>query len=196
LILKCMSGAVWGLAALSLMVGPATRAQDAPPPSSSAPAPSIDLPAGTPVVIEIAEPLSSKTCKLGDHFRLRLAEPIVKDGVTLVPAGAEGAGEVIDVGRSGIGGKPAKLIIAARYVDYQGVRLSLGHFRFGAAGDDRVNTSMAISIAVGLPGLFVTGGEVNVPVGTRGKAQLIAPATLPLPLPSPPANTTQGEPAK
>ena len=94
------------------------------------------IPAGTTVLVEIVDTLKASTSKQSQLFRLRLAEPIVADGKTLVPAGADGGGEVIDAKGPGLGGRPAVLILAARYLVSNGVRIPLGHLRYGSTGKD------------------------------------------------------------
>ena len=158
------------------------RAADAAEPIAAA-APAVPasriVALGTVVELEIDDPLSSKTNKEGDFFHLHLVDPIVRDGVILVPGGTTGMGQVTFAERSGIGGKPGKLIIAARYLEYGGTRLPLGHFHFGKVGQDNTNAALVVSMAFGLPGLFVTGGEVNVTVGARANARLTADVNLP-----------------
>ena len=87
--------------------------------------------AGTVVAVELSAPVSSRKQKRGDRFPLRLAEPIIVDGATVVPAGAAGYGEVVDAASAGVGGRPAKLVLAARYVEYDGMRLALHGFSDG-----------------------------------------------------------------
>jgi hypothetical protein len=130
--------------------------------------------AGTLVEIEIAEPVSSKTHKAGDTFAIRLAEPVTFDGRVIVPAGTPGRGQVIDSGKPGIGGKPAKLVLAARYLEVDGKQLPLRAFKFGGAGVDRSNTAAALSAVpyAGVFGILVTGGQIEIAPGARGIAKL------------------------
>ena len=48
------------------------------------------LAAGVVVELELAQEVSTKTVKSGDHFAVRLATPVVVDGQVLAPAGASG----------------------------------------------------------------------------------------------------------
>jgi len=61
-----------------------------------------------------------------------------------------------------------------RYLDLGGVRVPLGHFRFGKIGEDNTTAADITTALIGLPGLFITGGEVRVPVGTHGVARTTA----------------------
>src|SRR6478736_9008088 len=61
--------------------------------------------AGTVVMVELAEPVSTKTHKSGDTFAIRLAEPVVVQGQIVLQAGTKGLGEVTDAAKPGMGGK-------------------------------------------------------------------------------------------
>jgi hypothetical protein len=150
--------------------------------------------AGTPVTIEIAEPISTKTVKQGDTFAIRLAEPLSFEGRVVVPAGATGVGQVVDAGRAGIGGKPAKLVLAARYFEHDGKQWRLRGLKFGGAGTDRANTAMALSLAVGVVGILVHGGEIDIAPGTRADAKLAEDLPVPA-VDAKPAPTPASAPA-
>jgi hypothetical protein len=69
--------------------------------------------------------LSSAEQKAGDTFALRLAAPLVVDGMVVLPAGTRGEGEVIESDGPGIGGKAAKMVLAAKYLDVRHGRVPL-----------------------------------------------------------------------
>lgn len=161
-----MSFSAWTLVAFVMAAGDATTLP------SQSPLPPVA--ADTLVSIEIAEPLTTRTLKPGDMFAIRLAEPILSDGAVVVPAGAPGLGQVVDSGRAGFGGKPAKLVLAARYIEWDGRRVSLRAFRWAQAGADR-QTAAGLLLAVpyaGLASIFIQGGEIDVPAGVRAQAKL------------------------
>src|SRR5688572_5211911 len=83
----------------------------------------VEAPVGTRVLVEIGEAVSTRTHRRGDWFLIALSDPVVVDGVVAVPAGALGMGQVIDVRKPDVGGKPGRLVLAARYVDHEGRRL-------------------------------------------------------------------------
>lgn len=166
----------------------AQSAETGPTPSPTRP----HVASGTPVLIEITELVSSKTHNRGDKFAIRLAAPIQVDDRTLVPAGVTGVGQVIDSARSGMLGKPAKLLLAARYLDFDGAQIPLRTLQLGKVGADATNAIMVASFVpyVGIAALLVHGGEIEVPAGTRAQAKLAAdfPAE-PVPAPSGPATS-------
>jgi hypothetical protein len=142
----------------------------------------IRIPAGTEVQVELTEALSSRTSQREQLFALRLAEPIVIDGREVVPAGAPGGGDVIDAHASAFGGRQGRLIISGRYVEINGQRQRIRGMQIMSAGEQRTNTALAVSMIpyAGVAGIFVQGGEVNIPVGARGTARLASDVDVPL----------------
>lgn len=131
------------------------------------------VPALTPVSIEILADLASNTSKSLETFPIRLAEPIEFNGVTLVPAGVTGMGEVVHAKKAGGSGSPGELILAARYLEFDGRQLPLRSLRFAAAGESKigdVNTMNTVAAAtvpiVSVFGFFMKGGDINVASGT------------------------------
>lgn len=137
----------------------------------------------TPVEIEILEPLGSKTSASLDAFRIRLAAPIVVDGVELVPAGAEGMGEVVHAKKAGGMGAAGELVLAARYLTVDGRELRLRSMELleTVEGKDRMGTVHTLNIAsaaspipIGMIGFFIGGGNIEIPAGARASAKLAA----------------------
>lgn len=151
----------------------------------------VRIPAGTEVQVELTEPLGSRTSQQQQLFALRLVEPIVIDELEVVRAGASGGGEVIDAHPSALGGRQGRLIISGRYIEINGARQRIRGMQIMSAGEQRTNTALAVSMIpyAGIAGIFVQGGEVNIPAGARGTARLahdvdVPLATLPGPAPS------------
>jgi hypothetical protein len=183
--------------ALAILVASATAvlAQTAAP---TAPAPQAPTPvAATPhkvavdtlIVIEFAQPVSTAVQKRGDMFAIRLGQPIMLDGQVLVPAGIPGEGQVVDSGKSGLGGKPAKLVLAARYLDWNGQRLPLHGFSWARTGADRQTEAINLAMVpyAGMLSFLVRGGEIEIPVGTPAQAKLGTDILPPSPSPAPAA---------
>ena len=179
------------LSALALCAAPAIAQQAAEAPASAplaapqpqaAPAPAASLqaiPALLPVSIEILADLGSKISKSGDRFPLRLAAPIMVDGVEAVPAGAKGEGEVVHAKKSGGMGAAGELVLAARFVEHSGRRIALRSLRIVSQGKSAINTVNAINVGsvasplpVGLIGFFISGGQAVVPAGTIAEAKV------------------------
>ena len=195
---------------LALLCAPALaqESETAPPAVAETPPPAAccTAPVGTVVQIEVVPLLSTRTMKRGDRFEIRLAEPLVIDGAVLLPAGLTGGGEVVHAAGPSIGGKPGEVILAARYLDYDGRRIPLKAMKLGRAGQDNGAASLAVSMVTPI-GMFIPGGHVEIVAGSRANAKLaadiilspLAPST-PTGAPtagsvdSPPADTTNQDP--
>ncbi|MEQ1810236.1 MAG: hypothetical protein ABL889_09930 [Terricaulis sp.] len=163
---------------------------------AAAPAPAaqtIRIPAGTVVQLEITEALSSRSSQQQQLFGLRLAEPIIVDGRELVPEGAIGGGEVIDAHASAFGGRQGRLIISGRFIEINAQRARIRGMQITRAGEDRGNTALAVSMIpyAGVAGIFIQGGEVDIPIGARGTARLAEDFEFPIATTAEPALTAE-----
>lgn len=128
------------------------------------------IPANTAVVLETQQALSSLTLKHGDLFALRLAEPLLIDGVQVLPAGTSGVGQVVHAERARAAGKAGELLLAARYLEHDGQRIALRSFRLGANGVDRTKATLGVAVALGVAAFLVRGGNIEIPAQTRARA--------------------------
>lgn len=156
-----------------------------PPPVTAPLAPALAdccvIKAMTPVRLAITSPISSNAVTSGQLFGFTLSDPILLDGGRSIPAGTAGQGEVVHAARSGMAGKAGELVLAARFLDYQGIRIPLRSMRFGGVGKDQTGTANAIAIGTavvaplaGVFALVITGGEVRVPAGALADARISA----------------------
>jgi hypothetical protein len=136
------------------------------------------VPPLTPVKLIIRAHLGSKISASGDWFEIELAEPIVVDGVTLVPAGARGMGEVVHAKKSGGSGASGELILAARYLDVDGKRLRLRSLHIAVSGKDAIGSVNTLNVAaaatvpaLALIGFFVKGKGIDIPENTVADAK-------------------------
>ena len=156
---------------------PAPVAVNVAPIAHSAPFPSV-LPKGTRVTIEIDQPLSSNTSIPASRFAVHLAEDVIVDGYRVIMAGATGEGEVVHAAKAGWGGKAGELIINARFLDCDSVRLPIGKMRFAARGADKVGEAIAMSMAFSPAMFMVSGGKLEISSGTRADAATLADSPL------------------
>lgn len=152
-----------------------------PAPGTPEPIPAPAPAAATPVVvrIEILEEISSARNKRGDTFALQLADAVTLPDGRVLPAGTHGQGEVIHADKSGVGGKPGELILAARFLEVPEGRLRLHALRLSGAGKAHNGAAVGASVVAeavvpgaGLLALFIHGGQYVIPAGTRGTAKL------------------------
>lgn len=133
---------------------------------------------GTLIALEIVDPVTSWERKRGDKFALRLATPLVVNGVELIPAGTPGIGEVVHAAAARGGGAPGELLIAARSLDVRGQTVPLRGLKLGATGGDNTGMALGVSFAAGPFAMFIRGHEIEIPALTRVVAKVAADTTL------------------
>jgi hypothetical protein len=127
---------------------------------------------GTEVPLRLVEGLTTKgkLLRVGQRFRLETSEPVMVQGVNVVPVGSPAMGEIISVRNKGMWGKSGHFGARVLYVTANGrqIRLSGGFDDKGVAGGIG---AVAVAAVVFLPaGFFMTGTSATVPAGTIIKA--------------------------
>jgi hypothetical protein len=142
--------------------------------------PCCKLAALTPVELEILTPASTKTSAEGQEIRIRVAEPVKAGDRVVIPSGTEGLAQIIQVSRGKLGGKAGELVIGAPYLNLAGQRINLKRLRYGSAsGKDRTQQAAIATAVVGLVGMFVSGGNVDIASGTRANAVITTDTLVP-----------------
>lgn len=160
------------LSATAILLAAPASAQLAAQPIQAATGTNAVLRVGTEVPLRLVEELTTKGKKLrvGARFHLETAEPVLVNGVTVIPVGSPAMGEITDVRNKGMWGRSGKLNARVLYVTVNGrqIRLSGAFDDKGVAGGVGAT---AVSAIVFLPaGFFMTGTSAKVPVGTIVKA--------------------------
>jgi hypothetical protein len=123
---------------------------------------------GTEVPLRLAEQLTTKGKKLrvGDRFHLETSEPVMVQGLNVIPVGSPAMGEITDVRNKGMWGKSGHLSARVLYVTVNGRQIRLS----GAFDDKGVAGGVGAALVSGLvflpAGFFMTGTSANVPAGT------------------------------
>lgn len=189
-----LAGVLAGMVALA--AGPAV-AQTSPEPAPAAASPDVPavppasppaacpsdakcIPALTVITVKIGATLDSKLSVSGQTFPITLAEPITVDGQQLIPAGVTGLGEVVHAKKTGVG-VGGELVLAARYLDFNGQQIKLRSMQVGGKGKDNQALTFAVGATVGLPALFIRGKHIEVPEGSLATAKIAAQVVLPQP---------------
>ena len=149
------------------------------------------LRANTEIHLKLLEPIASHTHKHGDRFALEVVEPVLVDGVTVIPSGAKAEGQVVHAAKGGFGGRAGELILATRFVRVGDREIKLRSFSAGS-GEDRVNLALGLSFVV--VGLFVTGKDISLPADTDVYAKIAADTPIPSTLAPGPA-PVDGQPS-
>ena len=157
---------------------PAVLAPIAPPAGNAV------LRIGTEVPFRLLEEITTKGKKLrvGNRARMETSEPIVVNGVTVIPAGTPAVAEITDVKNKGMWGKSGKFTARLLYMTVNGrqIRLSGGFDDKGTAGGIG---AVAVSAIVFLPaGFFMTGTSAQLPAGTVVKGFIDEDVPLVLPV--------------
>lgn len=139
---------------------------------------------GTEVPLRLVEELTTKGKKLrvGDRFHLETSEPVMVQGVNVIPVGSPAVGEITDARNKGMWGKSGHLAARILYVTVNGrqIRLSGAFDDKGVAGGVG---AVAVSALVFLPaGFFMTGTSARVPAGTiiKGFVDEDVPLAMPV----------------
>ncbi|SFL32788.1 hypothetical protein [Lysobacter sp. cf310] len=143
-------------------------------------APCCRLVAGSVVELQLGESLSSARHKRGDRFALRLSQPLTVDGAEPIPAGTPAVGEVVHGARSRGGGHPGELLIAGRYLEFNGRQIPLRGLSVGQSGRDQINGAMGAAFVIGPFAMFVRGREIEIPADTALRAKLAQDLELPV----------------
>ncbi|KAF0116773.1 MAG: hypothetical protein FD163_894 [Hyphomonadaceae bacterium] len=147
-----------------------------PPITPSAASVTIGVPSGTPILVEITDLISTRTAKRDDMFNLRLVAPILLNDVIVIPEGTIGKGQIVDAGLPGMGGKPGKLVLAARYLEFEGRQIPIRGLNMDMSARDNSGPAVFLTaaggVAGGVVGLIVTGGHMEVQPGTRARARI------------------------
>jgi hypothetical protein len=161
--------------------------QFAPAAGSPIPAPVVTsaiLRVGTEVPLRLTQELTTKgkQLRVGDRFHLETSEPVLVQGVNVIPVGSPAVGEITDVRNKGMWGKSGHLAARVLYVTVNGrqIRLSGAFDDKGVAGGVG---AVAVSAIVFLPaGFFMTGTSAKVPAGSIVKSFVDEDVPLSMPV--------------
>lgn len=160
--------------AAALFFAPAIQAQEAiTVPTAPAPAAITEvvttnavLRAGTPVALRLMEEITTKkkAARVGQRFMMEVSEPVIVNGVTVLPSGTPAWGEITTVRNKGMWGKSGKLDARILYLRHNGRQIRLT----GTFDDKGVTGTAGVVGAIALipiAGFFVTGTSAVLPKG-------------------------------
>lgn len=150
----------------------APAAQPAVAPIVAPPVTGAVLRVGTEVPLRLREELTTKGKKIrvGYRFQLETSEPVIVNGVTVIPTGSPAVGEITNARNKGMWGKSGKLNARILYVTVNGRQIRLTG-QFDDKGTAGGIAAVAVSAVVFLPaGFFMTGTSAKIPAGAIVKA--------------------------
>jgi len=145
--------------------------------AGAASAQSLTLPEGTPIHLQTREDLSSKVARKGDKVELSVAEPVIVNGVTVIPVGAPATGEISRARDNGLLGRSGKLEIEVRQLSAEGRIIPL---RGQENAKGKAGTIGAVGAGiVFLPlAIIVKGKEAKIPAGSKVDMYVDQPVQL------------------
>jgi hypothetical protein len=161
------------------VIAPAPTPAIVAPPTTSA-----VLRVGTEIPLRLVEELTTKgkQLRVGNRFHLETSEPVLVQGVNVIPVGSRAVGEITDVRNKGMWGKSGHLAARILYVTVNGRQIHLS----GTFDDKGVAGGVgaaAVSALVFLPaGFFMTGTSAKVPAGTIVKSFVDEDVPLAIPV--------------
>ena len=161
------------------VIAPAPTPAIVAPPTTSA-----VLRVGTEIPLRLVEELTTKgkQLRVGNRFHLETSEPVLVQGVNVIPVGSPAVGEITDVRNKGMWGKSGHLAARILYVTVNGRQIHLS----GTFDDKGVAGGVgaaAVSALVFLPaGFFMTGTSAKVPAGTIVKSFVDEDVPLAIPV--------------
>jgi len=72
-----------------------------PPPSGSTPVTGVQIPTGTPITVRMIDKVDSNVARLGQTFRASVDEPVLENGQTVIPRGADALVKLVEDQQSG-----------------------------------------------------------------------------------------------
>ena len=142
-------------------------ASSLPPP----PPQKITIPAGTQLTVRLNDPLDSERNQVGDTFHGSLSAPIVINGETVIPSGADVVGRVADVKSAGRFAGNSVLTLELTSVSMNGRTYNIQTNQWSRSGKGE-GKNTATKVGVGTAAGAVLGGIIG-----GGKGAAIGAAT-------------------
>lgn len=127
-------------------------------------APGLRLERDTLVNLMVLTEVNSRESLPGHRFKLRVHQPVIVGGRTLIPEGALAWGEVASAQRTGAIGQAGELGVRLLYVDVDGVRIPLSGQR-ASTGRDAADKVILSVLGFGILGLLAKGNNAKFKAG-------------------------------
>lgn len=138
---------------------------------------SVVVPDGTAVRLRFAESIRSRTAIEGDFVPLVLAEDLVVNGRVVAPSGSPAVGTVSSGRKAEMMGQCGHLNIRAEYIKVGSQRVRVIG-KQAVSGEEKVGTSIVLTVLFGPIGLIKRGRDVEIPKGSLMNAYVNAPGRI------------------
>lgn len=155
---------------------PASQAAAAAAPRAGAPPAAeerVAVPAGTDISVRMIDGIDSEKNKPGDKFRATVEMPVVIDGRTVIPKGADVQGTVINSASAGHFQGRSQLALVLHTISYAGKSYDLKTEEFTRAGSSRGKKTAAMVGGGGAVGAIIggiAGGGKGAAIGAASGA--------------------------
>jgi hypothetical protein len=140
------------------------------PTVAAAEAATVKVQMGTPVDLVFDTAVSGDAAVAGQQVTLRVANPVVVGGKTVVEAGAPAVGEIMVARKSGMVGMAGSIVVTIKSVTaVDGTIIALSGTK-AAEGKSNVVTSVVITIVCCVLGLLMKGEKAEIPAGSTVRA--------------------------
>lgn len=160
--------AVIGGICLALAI-PANGTEPAPPPAEQAPP--VRIAAGTLIDLVTRDSISTKKNVKGDLLYLKVAAPVVVDGVTAIPVGTIVVAQLTRADKRGAFGKSGKLDVQLLYAELPSGPLRVSGM-LEARGKRGADDSLATAALFFLLPSVATGRSAEIPAGSEVSGRL------------------------
>jgi hypothetical protein len=137
-----------------------------PDPATPPPAPAMvsgTLPAGTNLVIRMIEGVDSETNRVGQTFRASMDQPVMVDGQTMIPRGADAWVKLVDAKDSGKLAGRAELALALQSVSINGHMVDINtqsiNKESGSQGEKTAKVAGGTAAVGAIIGAIAGGGK-------------------------------------
>jgi hypothetical protein len=120
---------------------------------------------GTDVNLRFAQDLSSKTASDGDPVTLTLVDDLKVGTFIVAKAGSKAFGEVTNSKRAGMMGKAGELNLRLDYLKVGDTKIKLRGTK-GKEGEDKVTSTVVLTVLFGPIGLIKHGKNVEIKEGS------------------------------
>jgi len=138
------------------------------PASANAAATGFTIPTGSKITIRMIDSINSETNKIGDTFIATLDEPLLQEGLEVVPRGADVRGRVANVNEAGRVAGAAQLGLELTQIVVNGIQYSLQTSEYAEKAEGRgTQTAKRAGIGAGIGAAIgaVAGGGKGAAIG-------------------------------
>ena len=140
-------------------------------PSTPAPPPApqkVTIPSGTTLAVRLVDTVDSETAQQGQTFRATLDSPLAVEGDTVVPAGYDGEGHVVDVKSAGKFAGQSLLALQLDRISVNGKYYSIQTDQYRRQGSSRTkNTAAKVGTGAAIGAIIggIAGGGKGAAIG-------------------------------